>query len=84
MAIVFQYGSNMSVARLNCTDCLAGDAKLIGVARTVESYELAFTVWSKTTARQPTSSRAPLVETFTEAVQYSRFLALSRHRKGER
>ena len=43
MAVVFQYGSNMSVRQLNSADRLAGDAKLIGVARTVESYDLAFT-----------------------------------------
>lgn len=48
MALVFQYGSNMSVARLNHADRLAGDAKAIGIARTVEPFELAFTAWSKT------------------------------------
>ena len=48
MALVFQYGSNMSVARLNHTERLAGDAKPIGIATTVEPFELAFTVWSKT------------------------------------
>lgn len=48
MALVFQYGSNMSVARLNHLDRLAGDAKAIGIATTVEPFELAFTVWSKT------------------------------------
>ena len=47
MAIVFQYGSNMSVRRFNSEDRLAGDAKPIGVASTVEPYELAFTVWSR-------------------------------------
>jgi len=48
MALVFQYGSNMSVARLNDTKRLAGDAKPIGIAATVEPFELAITVWSKT------------------------------------
>jgi gamma-glutamylcyclotransferase (GGCT)/AIG2-like uncharacterized protein YtfP len=48
MAVVFQYGSNMSVGRLNSADRLAGDAKLIGVAGTVEPHELAFTVRSRT------------------------------------
>lgn len=48
MALVFQYGSNMSVARLNHTERLAGDAKPIGIATTLEPFELAFTVWSKT------------------------------------
>ena len=46
MALVFQYGSNMSTQRLNGQDRLAGGAKVIGVAQTVEPYELAFTVWS--------------------------------------
>jgi cation transport regulator ChaC len=50
MGLVFQYGSNMSAARLNHADRLAGDAKAIGVARTVDAFELAFTVWSKTNA----------------------------------
>lgn len=50
MALVFQYGSNMSAARLNHANRLAGDAKAIGIARTVEPFELAFTVWSKTNA----------------------------------
>jgi gamma-glutamylcyclotransferase (GGCT)/AIG2-like uncharacterized protein YtfP len=48
MALVFQYGSNMSVARLNHTKRLAGEAKPIGIARTVEPFELMFTVYSKT------------------------------------
>lgn len=47
MALVFQYGSNMSVARLNGEDRLAGDAKPICVARTIEPYDLMFTVWSE-------------------------------------
>jgi hypothetical protein len=47
MAVVFQYGSNMSVRELNSADRLAGDARLIGVARTVEQYDLGFTVWSR-------------------------------------
>ena len=46
MALVFQYGSNMSVARFNGEDRLAGDAKTICVARTAEPFELAFSVWS--------------------------------------
>lgn len=48
MALVFQYGSNMSVARLNSADRLTGDAKLVCVATTVEPFELVFSVWSKT------------------------------------
>lgn len=47
MALVFQYGSNMSVARLNGEDRLVGDARPIGVARTVELFDLKFTVWSE-------------------------------------
>jgi len=47
MALVFQYGSNMSVARLNGEDRLGGDAQPICVARTVELFDLVFTVWSK-------------------------------------
>jgi len=47
MTVVFQYGSNMSTSRLNNSDRLCGDAKPIGIARTQESYELAFTVWSE-------------------------------------
>lgn len=47
MALVFQYGSNMSVARLNSVDRLAGDAKPNCVARTARPFDLMFTVWSK-------------------------------------
>lgn len=50
MALVFQYGSNMSVARLNSEDRLTGNAKPIGVARTAEPFELMFSVWSNTNA----------------------------------
>jgi len=46
MALVFQYGSNMSTARLNSAERLVGDARLIGVARTVATFEFGFTVWS--------------------------------------
>jgi hypothetical protein len=38
----------MSAARLNSADRLAGDAKPVGVARTSELFDLAFTVWSNT------------------------------------
>lgn len=47
MALVFQYGSNMSVARLNGEDRLRGDAKPICIARTAELFDLMFSVWSK-------------------------------------
>lgn len=45
---VFQYGSNMSSARLNHSERLNGEAKVIAVATTVEKFDLGFTVWSKT------------------------------------
>ena len=47
MAIIFQYGSNMSIDRLNSEDRLKGDAKFLKVARTVANFELDFTVWSE-------------------------------------
>jgi gamma-glutamylcyclotransferase len=46
MALVFQYGSNCSVTRLNGKDRLNGAARVVGVAETVEDYALAFDVWS--------------------------------------
>lgn len=46
MALVFQYGSNTSSARINGVDRLNGDAKSCGLVRTIDSFELAFTVWS--------------------------------------
>jgi len=46
MSLVFQYGSNMSSVRLNGDDRLAGDAKAVCVAMTVEPFELIFSVWS--------------------------------------
>ncbi len=46
MALVFQYGSNLSTARLNGPDRLDGGAQVVGVVRTVASYQLDFTVWS--------------------------------------
>lgn len=46
--LVFQYGSNMSSERLNHVDRLNGDAKVVCVASTVDTYDFAFTVWSKT------------------------------------
>lgn len=47
MAFVFQYGSNMSVARLNHSTRLLGDAVPIGLAATIDTFDLEFTVWSK-------------------------------------
>jgi hypothetical protein len=46
MALLFQYGSNMSPARLNSANRLRGDAKSLGLAQTADQYELDFTVWS--------------------------------------
>lgn len=46
MAIVFQYGSNCSTARLNGKDRLDGAAIPIGITQTVEDYALAFDVVS--------------------------------------
>ncbi len=48
MALIFQYGSNLSVSRLNHADRLNGDAELVAVAQTVEHFELRFSVWSVT------------------------------------
>lgn len=48
MALIFQYGSNMSTARLNSADRLAGQARALGMATTVTQFEFDFTVFSKT------------------------------------
>ena len=48
MPIVFQYGSNTSATRLNSAGQLNGAASVIGVARTLDNYDLDFTVWSNT------------------------------------
>lgn len=47
MALVFQYGSNMSTVRLNSPDRLQGDARFAGIAHTEDFYELEFDIWSK-------------------------------------
>ncbi len=46
MALVFQYGSNTSSARLNSADRLCGDARDLGLVCTEVSFELDFDVWS--------------------------------------
>jgi len=46
MALVFQYGSNCSENEINSEDRLCGDATFVGVAETVEDFELAFDVQS--------------------------------------
>lgn len=48
MSLVFQYGSNTSVQRLNSPKRLKGAAKVISPAYTSDLYEFDFTVWSKT------------------------------------
>ena len=47
MALVFQYGSNISLGRINDTKRLNGSAKFISVVQTVKKYNFDFTVWSK-------------------------------------
>lgn len=44
--LVFQYGSNCLNSEINGKDRLKGDAVFIGIAETVEEYELAFDVFS--------------------------------------
>lgn len=44
--LVFQYGSNCLESEINGKNRLRGDAKFIGIAETVEDYELAFDVFS--------------------------------------
>ena len=46
MALVFQYGSNCSAARLNGHTRLNGVARAVGIAETVDDYTLTFDVWS--------------------------------------
>jgi hypothetical protein len=46
VALVFQYGSNTSSARLNGGDRLEGEAGSLGLALTRGSYDLGFTYWS--------------------------------------
>ena len=44
--LVFQYGSNCSESEMNSRERLRGDAKFVGIAETVEEFELAFDVQS--------------------------------------
>lgn len=48
MALVFQYGSNCLDREVNSNNRLRGDALFVDVAETVEDFELAFDVCSKT------------------------------------
>jgi gamma-glutamylcyclotransferase (GGCT)/AIG2-like uncharacterized protein YtfP len=47
VTFVFAYGSNTHEKRINSPDRLKGDARYLYNARTVDDYELDFTVWSK-------------------------------------
>jgi len=47
MTLVFQYGSNCSDAEINSDRRLRGDAEFVGIAETVDDFELAFDVQSK-------------------------------------
>ncbi len=47
MALVFQYGSNMSSKRINSDSRLKGDASVIGVANAKKDFELVFDIDSK-------------------------------------
>lgn len=44
--LIFQYGSNISTARLNARERLDGDATVISIVSTVHKFDIAFTVWS--------------------------------------
>jgi gamma-glutamylcyclotransferase len=46
VALVFQYGSNCLDSQINSQDRLGGDAVFIGIAETVEPFQLSFDVWS--------------------------------------
>jgi gamma-glutamylcyclotransferase (GGCT)/AIG2-like uncharacterized protein YtfP len=48
MPLVFQYGSNCTPGRLNGPNRLNGGAKDLGRAKTVEDFDIAFDVVSKT------------------------------------
>jgi len=50
MTLVFQFGSNCSTVRMNGADRLDGAARPIGIAETVDEFQLAFDVWSKKNA----------------------------------
>jgi cation transport regulator ChaC len=50
MMLLFQYGSNCDEQRLNSPERLDGAAKNPLLAETVDEYDLAFDVWSRTNA----------------------------------
>jgi len=45
--LIFQYGSNVDISRLNDLERLSGHARLVGLATTVEGFELCFNVYSR-------------------------------------
>lgn len=47
MALIFQYGSNCSESEINSQERLRGDARLVGIAESVEDYQLTFDVLSR-------------------------------------
>ncbi len=47
MSLVFQFGSNASEERLNGKKRLNGAAQKKGIAKTVENFDLDFTLWSQ-------------------------------------
>lgn len=47
MALVFQYGSNTLLSRINSERRLSGDAQLVGETKTVKSYDFVFDIWGK-------------------------------------
>lgn len=85
--LVFQYGSNMLASRLNAADRLNGDAKPVGLARTLANWQLAFEVWSATNncaaANLRLGSNSPVWGRLYEIPEYliSRNLARERHRR---
>ena len=48
MPLIFQYGSNTNTHRLNAQERLGGSAVVVGRARTISEFDIAFDVWSQT------------------------------------
>ena len=59
MALLFQYGSNNSVGRLNSKDRLAGDAVVRGLVLTEQAWTLDFDVWSNSNQCWASDIRQP-------------------------
>jgi hypothetical protein len=47
LVLVFQYGSNCLDSEINGPDRLRGDARFVGIAATVEDFQIAFDVFSQ-------------------------------------